>query len=138
MEGVRRCIPRGFAVHIEAVKLIHRREHILIRAAGTEGADLLRLAEGVDHEIQIVNMQVEGHQTASAFVLHPVIPAPFRAAAEARHRAGGHMSQTRHATGKQLAVAAAVVDFLQINIFRPEAQHLRHHEADVVPLRRFI
>ena len=82
---------------------------------------IFRRAEGVDAEIQIMDVQIEGDQAASFFIQHPVVPAP-----------SGIAVQAAHLSGKKLSVFSGVIQLFDEQIFRPEAQHLGHHEADMV------
>ena len=61
------------------------------------------------------------NQTAAVFIGHPVIPAPFRAAAEAGHRAR-----------KQITVGLFVINLFNYFILGPKTQNLRYHKFNVI------
>ena len=62
-------------------------------------------------------MQIKGNQTAAAFILHPVVPAPPRHIIQPVHMPAEHFSQPLRFHG-----------FLQKFVFRPKAQHLGDHK----------
>ena len=71
-------------------------------------------------------MQVEGNEPAAPFVHHPAVPAP-----------GGITAQPGHASRQQPPVLPALVQVLDPLILRPEPQHLRDHELNLMFRRCF-
>ena len=72
-------------------------------------------------------MEVIGHKPAALFILHPVIPAPFR-----------NGTQAAHESGQQPAVFSGIIDVFQQYILRPEAEYLGNHKIHMILTRRGI
>jgi len=127
LKRIGRRIPRSLGGYEKSVVLINRIQVVLCFRGGFKSVCFGGLAEGVNHKVQIVNVQVKRHQTAAVFIGHPVIPAPFRAAAEAGHRAG-----------KQITVGLFVINLFNYFILGPKTQNLRYHKFNVILFCRAV